>query len=231
MRRTSRCEKIPRFFVVGNHKNVKKCTHLGIWRKLKPKKMKKFFLTAIALIALSVVGSAQTKEDIQKFVDRAARLQKLIADQPKACGIVNIDRYAEAVNTAAVFALENSAKLRDFFYREIGETKDGVTDVTVKKPTLDEWISLGTTIGGEGAKVTEATNSAKAAIEEADKAAQQAKNEKNPMNAAKLAKNAKAAAALIAFSKDALAILGEETVEQGKAIQSIIETLKSGKNL
>lgn len=200
--------------------------------------MKKIFLAAIAMIALCVTTSAQTEEtkvnyedQLPKSTERITKLQKLLKEQPKPCDVLSIDKYAEAVKVAAIFAIDNSEKLRTLYYREIGKTKDGITDVNVKKPTLEEWISLGATIAGEGAKVTEATNSAKDAVDEAKQKAEQVKAEKNPMKAAKLAKQSKAAAALVAFGNDALAILGEETVEQGKAINSIIETLKSGKNL
>ncbi|MBP5629255.1 MAG: hypothetical protein J6X27_05365 [Bacteroidaceae bacterium] len=190
------------------------------------------------MIALCVTTGAQTEEttvnfgeQLPKFAERITKLQNLVDNQPKVCGVMNIDKYAEAVKDAALFAIANSQQLRTMYYREIGKTEDGVTDVNVKKPTLEEWVSLGTTIAGEGAKVAEATKSAKAAADEAKQIAEQVKAEKNPMKAAKLGKQAKAATALVTFGNDALVILGEETVEQGKAINSIIETLNSGKNL
>ena len=51
------------------------------------------------------------------------------------------------------------------------------------------------------------------------------------MKAVKLAKAAKAAAAVIEFGNAATPILLEESAAQVKAVQQIIETLKSGGNL
>ena len=117
------------------------------------------------------------------------------------------------------------------YKRQIGETQDGVTDVTITKPTLEEWITFATTVAGEGASIKAAVDKAKDAGEAAKNMAQGATSEKNPMKAAKAAKTAKAAAAVIEFGNAATPILVEESAAQVKAVQEIIETLKSGKNL
>ena len=62
------------------------------------------------------------------------------------------------------------------------------------------------------------------------KAAKTTKADK-PAKTAKTAKAAKAAAAVIEFGNAATPILVEESTLQAKAVQQIIETLKSGKNL
>ena len=49
--------------------------------------------------------------------------------------------------------------------------------------------------------------------------------------AAKAAKTAKAATAVVEFGNTATPILVEESAAQVKAVNTIIETLKSGKNL
>lgn len=51
------------------------------------------------------------------------------------------------------------------------------------------------------------------------------------MKAAKAAKTAKAATAVVEFGNTATPILVEESAAQVKAVNTIIETLKSGKNL
>ena len=55
--------------------------------------------------------------------------------------------------------------------------------------------------------------------------------QKNPMKATKAAKTAKAATAVVEFGNTATQILVEESAAQVKAVNTIIETLKSGKNL
>ncbi len=185
--------------------------------------MKKILLTAIAMMAMSMAGNAQTREEIQQSVERCAKLQELVNDQPKPCGAAEVDKFGTEITAAAMLAIENSEKLADFYHRTIGETKDGVTDVTIKKPTAEECVSLGASVAGESAALTEAGKS----LEEAGKKLKELTSQKSP----KAIKQAKGATAIIAYGKDAMAILSEETVAQGKAIKEIIETVKSGKNL
>ena len=194
--------------------------------------MKKVFLMAIALMSVVMV-QAQVKEDIAISQKHAENLQTLCDDysKGKATGFSSVDGYGKAVYDAAVFAIANSVQLENLYKRQISETKDGVTDVTITKPTLDEWIALGTTIAGEAAAIKAATDNVEAASNEAKAASETATKEKNPMKAAKTAKAAKAAAAVIEFGNAATPILIEESTLQAKAVQQIIETLKSGKNL
>lgn len=192
--------------------------------------MKKLFLVALAFVALSSV-SAQTKEDMEKSEKRAKELQTLCNNYPKESGNAGVDGYGKSVYDAALMAIANSEQLETLYYRQIGETKDGVTDVTIKKPTLEEWLSLGTTITGEGVSVKNAVEKAKDAAEAVKKQSEEAKNEKNPLKAAKSAKQAKAMGAIIEFGNAATPILLEESGAQAKAIQQIISTLKSGGNL
>lgn len=193
--------------------------------------MKKVLLTAIAMMALVVAGNAQTKDDIQQSEKRVAELQKLVDNSPKSTGISDLDKYAESVKNAAALSISNSEQLSNFYYRQIGETKDGVTDVTIKKPTLEEWLNLSLTIAGEAESLKKAKDSAEAAAKQLQALEEQVKSESNPIKKGKIAKNAKGAAAIIAYGKDALPIIATESAAQVKAVQEIIETLKSGKNL
>ena len=183
-------------------------------------------------IAMCVIcaANAQVKEQIQQSKDRSAKLSALCKDY-KTCGNASIDGYGNDVQNAAIFAIANSEQLENMYKRQIGETQDGVTDVTIKKPTLEEWISFATTVAGEGASIKAAVDKAKNAGEEAKNMAQSATAEKNPLKAAKAAKTAKAATAVIEFGNIATPILLEESAAQVKAVNEIIETLKSGKNL
>ena len=195
-------------------------------------KMKKIILVAIALMSVVMV-QAQTKDEIANSQRRAQNLQTLCDEysKKKETGLGNVDGYGKSVYEAALLAIANSAQLENLYKRQIGETTDGVTDVTIKKPTLEEWISLATTITGEGAAVKEAVDKVNGAADEAKTQTETASKEKNPMKAAKLAKAAKAAAAVIEFGNAATPILLEESAAQVKAVQQIIETLKSGGNL
>ena len=164
--------------------------------------MKKYVLMFMSLFMMVCSANAQIKDDIQKSKERAAKLQAL-CDDYKASGNANVDGYGDAVKNAAILAIANSVQLENMYKRQIGETQDGVTDVTITKPTLDEWVTFAATVAGEAASI----------------------------KAAKTVKTAKAAAVVVEFGNIATPILVEESAAQAKAVKEIIETLKSGKNL
>lgn len=192
--------------------------------------MKKVFFIAVAMF-LAVTVQAQTKDELAKSRERAANLQTLCDSYPKECGSAGVDGFGKSVYDAALMAIANSVQLENLYKRQIGETKDGVTDVTIKKPTLEEWISLGATVTAEGASVKGAVDKANAAADEVKTMSEAAGKEKNPLKLAKAAKKAKAAAAILEFGNAATPILLEESAAQAKAVQQIITTLKSGGNL
>lgn len=192
--------------------------------------MKKFLFTILSIFVMVCSVNAQIKEEIQKSRERSEKLQLLCNDYKKS-GNSNIDGYGEAVKNAAVLAIANSAQLEDMYKRQIGETKDGVTDVTITKPSLEEWATFATTVAGEAVSIKTATDKLKAAADEAKTISESATKEKNPMKAAKAVKTAKAATAVMEFGNVATPILLEESAAQVKAVNTIIETLKSGKNL
>lgn len=177
--------------------------------------MKKIILM-IATILVAASAFAQTKEDINASVERAKKLSELCAKFPKPSGVSEVDEYAKAVLVAAQAAVVNSEQLVDLYYRVIGETKDGVTDVTIVKPSLEDIINLSTTIAAEGIAVADATKLAEGA-------AKKVKEIKNPIQAAKLVPMTK-------FSADAILILAEESAAQAKAIAAMVETAKSAAN-
>ena len=192
--------------------------------------MKKYVLMFMSLFMMVCSANAQIKDDIQKSKERAAKLQAL-CDDYKASGNANVDGYGDAVKNAAILAIANSVQLENMYKRQIGETQDGVTDVTITKPTLDEWVTFAATVAGEAASIKAATDKVQAATSEAKKMIEEASKQKNPMKAAKTVKTAKAAAVVVEFGNIATPILVEESAAQAKAVKEIIETLKSGKNL
>lgn len=180
--------------------------------------MKKFFFVTVALLTMSVSFCfGQTKEDIKASVDRCAKLEKLCSKQPKQTGVTDVDTYVQGVYNAAVLSAASSKQLQDLYYRQIGETKDGVTDVNIKKPTVEELVALGTTLTAEGVSVADAAKGAEAATKASS-------TNKNPMKAAKIA-------SALAFTKDAYPVLLEESKAKVAAIKQMIETAKTANNM
>lgn len=180
--------------------------------------MKKLFWIIPALLLLmGNVANAQTKEEMEASQARYEKLVKLCKKEPKKTNIPEVDTYVTSVYTSAVAAAATTEQLQGLYYRQIGESKDGVIDVTVKKPTLEELTGLSATIAAQAVSITGAAKSAEAAV-------QASKGEKNPMKVAKIA-------AALAFTKDAYPILVEESALQTKAIAEMIETAKTSDNL
>lgn len=179
--------------------------------------MKFFSLLFITLFFLSGIVKAQTKEEMQASQARYEKLTKLCEKEPKKTGIPDVDTYVSNVYNAAIAAMATTELLQDLYYRQIGETKDGVTDVTIKKPTVEELSALSVTIAAQAITLTEASKTA-------DKALKASKEQKNPMKAAKIT-------SVLAFTKDAYPILVEESALQTKAIAAMIETATTAKNL
>lgn len=192
--------------------------------------MKKYFLVFMSLFMMVCYVNAQIKDEIQKSKERAEKLQMLCNDY-KTSGNANVDGYGDAIKNAAILAIANSVQLENMYKRQIGETQDGVTDVTITKPTIEEWMKLAETVAGEAASIKAATDKIQAAAEEVKTMTEEASKQKNPMKAAKAVKTAKAATAVVEFGNAATPILVEESAAQVKAVKTIIETLKSGKNL
>lgn len=179
--------------------------------------MKRFLFVTAALLVMSVSFCfGQSKEDIKASIDRCAKLEKLCSKQPKQTGVPDVDTYVQGVYNAAISSVASSALLQNLYYRQIGETKDGVTDVTIKKPTVEELVALGETLTEEGVSIAEAGKGAEAATK--------ASSNKNPMKAAKIA-------SALAFTKDAYPVLLEESKAMVAAIKQMIETAKTAKNL
>ncbi len=180
--------------------------------------MKKFLFVTAALLTMSVSFCfGQSKEDIKASADRREKLEKLCSKPPKQTGVADVDTYVQGVYNAAVSSAASSSLLEDLYYRQIGETKDGVTDASIKKPTVEELVALSTTLTAEGVSIAEAGKAAEAATKATS-------TNKNPMKAAKIA-------SALAFTKDAYPVLLEESKAKAVAIKQMIETAKTAKNL
>lgn len=154
--------------------------------------------------------------DFTKMDQLVEKLLKSIDKAPKKSGVDDIDQYVEGAQAAAVGAVATAEKLHNLYSRQIGESQEGVTDVTVEKPTLNDWVELGTLVATQTAGIASLTDAgvkAGKAVKDAPK-----------MKAVGLAKNVK-------WSGDVLPVVGEALGEEAKAINEIINTLKSGDNL
>ena len=184
--------------------------------------MKKLFLLAFAVCSmfsmnlLAQTSKAELEQIWKASSERMPKIQKFIEKIPKSTGNSEIDKFTTNTYSAAVASAANTELLKNLYHRQIGETVDGVTDVTNKTPTLEEWIALATTLTAEGISIKEAS--------ELSATASGAVKELSPLKAA-------TATTAVTKSVDALKIIGEETADSAKAVKDIIETIKSGKNL
>lgn len=176
--------------------------------------MNKIFVAAFIIAACTSIF-AQTKEEIQSSNARMEKMQKL--EIPKSTSIASLDDLNIAVGAAAIESASITPLLKGIYYRSVGESTDGIVDVTVKKPSLAECKELASRILTQVKIVQTITSSLPSVTEEA-------KTIKNPLKLAKVASS-------LGFVKTAVSILGEETMFQSKAINNIIQTLTSSGNL
>jgi hypothetical protein len=150
----------------------------------------------------------------QEALDRQAKLEKLAAPAP--CGIPSVDNLA--VNSTAMLATakENNKLIPEMYKRTIGETIDGVTDVTVKKPTLEELTNLAANLGVQMKAVTDASANVAGASTDISKA--------SPLKAPKATK-------VLNYTKDVNSLLLPELQLNLKVVNNLISTLKSSANL
>ena len=87
--------------------------------------------------------------------DRKAKFEKLT--EPKTSGISSVDELASNSTKMLVSTKEINAIVPEMYKRTVGESVDGVADVTVKKPTLDELTALGLNIATQIKAVSDAS--------------------------------------------------------------------------
>ena len=171
----------------------------------------------VILTTFSFSANAQSvSADFTSLDKLVEKLAKACAKAPKPCGEGAIDGFIEGNKTAALGAVASAEQLRNLYSRQIGETKDGVQDVTLTKPTLEDWTNLAATIATQTAGMEELGVSGKNAAEALTKV--------DKMKAIKLAKSVK-------WAGDIMPVTGEALAEEAKAINEIIKLLKSGNNL
>ncbi len=149
----------------------------------------------------------------KEAVERIAKINGLNA--PDDSDIASVD--AIAVNSTKML---NSTKefnviVPEMYKRTIGETVDGVTDVTVKKPKLDELLALAKNISTQIKAVGDASGAVSNASSDISKA--------SFMQAPKGTKS-------LNYSKDVLELIAPQLQLNLKVVNNLIETLKSSGN-
>lgn len=171
----------------------------------------------VMLTTFSFSANAQNvSADFTSLDKLVEKLAKASAKAPNPCGEEDIDVFVEGNKKAADGAVESAKKLHELYSRQIGENNDGIRDIDVKKPTLEEWFDLAKSIAKQTAGMAELGVSGKNASEAVKKA--------DKMKAIKLAKPVK-------WATDIMPVTGEALAEEAKAIDEIIEILKSENNL
>lgn len=145
--------------------------------------------------------------------ERKAKFEKL--SEPKISGISSVDALAASSTKLLLSTKEMNLVIPEMYKRTIGESVDGIADVTVKKPSLDELATLGLNIANQIKTIGEAAASV-AGIAGDIKSA-------GIMQAPKGLKS-------LNFSKDVIALILPELGLNLKVITNLIATLKSSNN-
>ncbi|CAA9202150.1 hypothetical protein ACHRVW_07435 [Flavobacterium collinsii] len=174
----------------------------------------------------SVLAQAKTKDELKAerevlksemkskdAEDRKAKLEKLT--EPKTSGISSIDGLASNSTQMLTSTKEINVLIPEMYKRTVGESVDGVADVTVKKPTLDELSALGLNIATQIKTVSDASATIATASSDLKSAGM--------MQAPKGAKS-------LGYSKDVLALVLPELNLNLKVVNNLISTLKSSGN-
>lgn len=144
---------------------------------------------------------------------RQKKLEKL--EDPGVVGVTSVDELAASSAALLVGTKGFNSTVPELYKRTIGETVDGVTDVTVQKPTLEELTkvsaSIATTVAGVAA---------------AQDAVQKAADDVKAMPKTKALKAVKS----LNFSKDVLSLVLPELQLNAKVVANLIETLKTSDN-
>lgn len=192
------------------------------------KSFKTLFFVIGSLFFINYSTSAQSLEELKAFrealktelkssahLEREKKMEKLSEKDPGQVSINAVDQLA----TSSVQVLKSAINFGDIvpemYKRVIGETVDGVTDVTVKKPTLAEVAELGANIGAVIVTLTQLQQAVKTAADEVKKA--------SPLQAPKAAKS-------LNYSKDVIELTLPELELNAKVVKNLIETIKSSKN-
>jgi len=145
--------------------------------------------------------------------DRKSKMQKLEA--PKPSGVASVDELAGNSTDMLTSTREINVQVPEMYKRTIGETVEGVTDVTVKKPTMEELMALSASISKQIKAVSDGSDAVAGASGDIKKA--------SPLQAPKASKS-------LNYSREVMALVGPELELNLKVVNNLIETLRSSNN-
>lgn len=192
---------------------------------------KMIYKTAICLGLILVMqqncfGQAKTKDELKAeraelktemkskdAEERKAKFEKL--SEPKISGISSVDALAASSTKLLLSTKEMNLLIPEMYKRTVGESLDGIADVTVKRPSLDELATLGLNIANQIKTIGEASASVAGVASDIKSAGM--------MQAPKGLKS-------LNFSKDVISLILPELGLNLKVITNLIATLKSSNN-
>ncbi len=163
-------------------------------------------------------SDSSTADAFAASKERSENLASVCESLSGNSGVKSVDDFVKSVKDAATTSIDLSNQLGGFYYRQIGETKDGVTDVVEKKPSVKDCLELSGKIAEQSVIIAKLVSSA------ADITSGIKSEAKNPVAIGKATK-------AMASATNAAKILGEESAFQVKAIANMVETAKSANNL
>ena len=151
--------------------------------------------------------------------DKEAAARKVKIDAlalPKTSGVTSVDNLAISSSAFLKTVNDNNTLIPQLYTRITHQNLDGQSvDVTEKKPTLDEMVSLSGNIATQIAAVQVASASIPSISEEVTKT--------SPLKAPKASK-------AMDYSKEALALVLPELQLNAKVVNNLISLIKSSKN-
>jgi type II secretory pathway pseudopilin PulG len=144
---------------------------------------------------------------------RRKKLENL--KDPGVVDVESVDKLAASSTLLLTGTKGINASVPELYKRTVGETIDGVTEVNVQKPTLEELTAVATSIATTVAGVATAQD-----------AVQKAADDVKSMPKTSALKAAKS----LNYSKDALSLVIPELQLNAKVMANLIETLKTSGN-
>jgi hypothetical protein len=172
--------------------------------------MNKLIVFSLALFVTANVF-AQTPKEIKESEARFAKMEKLV-DIPKSSGMITVDALVTSCSAIAANSVRITPLLQKVYYGSLGQNNEGVADASVKKPTIAQASELNDRITNQFTMIKDAALVLPVVSLEV-------KGIRNPLKLL-------APLSCLKYSKDVLAIAGEESAYQAKLIGDIMKTLK-----
>ncbi len=168
-------------------------------------------MTADELAAVKAQMQKELKD--AAALERQAKIEKMAP--PKSSGVQSVDNLATGVGVLVVSTNENTKLIPELYKRTLGESVDGNADLTVKKPKLEELVSLAGNITAQIASANAIITAIPDASSDVSKA--------SPMQAPKATK-------ALNFVKENTPIILPELQSNLNVVNNLIKVVKSSKN-